>query len=254
MPATSTTVFNNRTLTFTEEDHSYIDDRNLEYDSVTTLLKNYSEPFDAQATAARMEREGKGVASELLAQWDATREEASTYGTLVHECIEQILCGIPITVTPRNEKDRSAMSRAWDFFRGDDAPTFEVLKCEAMLFHPDWLVSGTADLIARYPDGTILIGDHKTNADIHKPAYQGKTLSGPLSHLPDNSISKYTMQLNIYQALLVSAGYFPRDTKFRRELYWIPHTESPVEVIPLPEMQREAYEVILDWVHARVPF
>ena len=255
MPSTTTTKHKGFTLTFTEADHKYVDDRNMEYDSVTTMLGHYHEEFDAVATSERMEAQGKGKAENLRAGWDQIRDEATEYGTHVHEAIEQILSGGPITIKPQSDKEKSAMHRAWLYMTKTLMPSLDkVLKCEAVLFHPQWLIAGTADLIAREPDGTILIGDHKTNADIHKQPFQGRMMFDPVSHLPDCALSHYTLQLNIYQAMIVSAGYLPRTTKFKRSLFWIPHHSGDVERIDLPDMQREAYELILDWVHARVPF
>lgn len=37
-----------KTLTFTEKDHKYIDENNLVYTSVTTLLDKYKQPFDSE--------------------------------------------------------------------------------------------------------------------------------------------------------------------------------------------------------------
>jgi ATP-dependent exoDNAse (exonuclease V) beta subunit len=251
MPSSTSATHNSRTLTFTEAGHTYLDDRGLPYTSVTTLIHRYAQPFDAPAQAARMEAQGKGTAADLLAAWDAKRDASCDYGTRVHETAEAILQGLPPPHAPTSEKESAAFANVWDFINDKILPSFEVVGCEIMVFHPFWLIAGTIDLALRDKDGTIWICDWKTNAEIRAEGFRGQTMLSPVAHLPDCELSKYALQLATYQRILTEAEYLPRDTRFKRVLFHI--SESGVEPIYPPDLARDADTILLDTLTG-VPF
>ena len=67
-------------------------------------------------------------------------------------------------------------------------------------------------------------------------------------------MSKYGLQLSIYQQILVWAGYVPRTTKFERAVLWVKPEESVVEMIQLPDYEKEALSILLDWCTDKAPF
>ena len=254
MPNTTKTTMNGRTLCFEEESHTYTDDRNMQYDSVTTMLGHYGEKFDADAIAQRMEDQGKGKKEELKKEWEKNRDEACRFGTRVHEVAEDCLLGNAPRHKPESEKERIAMKAVWDYCKGEILPCYEIIKPELMVFHPEWHIAGTIDLPVRMDDGTVVILDFKTNTKIDREGFGGRTMKHPVGHLQDCAFSKYCLQLNIYQQILVHGKYVPPSTPFRRALLYVPPMEDRVEWIEVPEMKYEAMAVILDWVFARVPF
>ena len=52
---------------------------------------------------------------------------------------------------------------------------------------------------------SYIIADYKTNKDLLKN-YKGKTMIGPFSHLLDNPLNHYVIQLSYYQLLLEQVG------------------------------------------------
>lgn len=250
MPASSTARHKGITLTFTEADHKYTDDRGVTYTSVTTFLHQFFEPFDPEANAARMEAQGKGVASELIAGWERKRDEACEYGTRVHEVAEAALRGEEPPHQPRDERERLAFASVWSYSKKKILPAGKVIGPELMVFHPYWWLSGTIDLPVklssphRSTDGTVCILDWKTNGSIDREGFRGKMALDPISHLPDCNFTKYALQLNIYQQILLHGGYLPFGTKFKRGLLWVPPGENRVEYMEVPDLTAEALSCI----------
>lgn len=256
MPATSKVKHNGLTLTFTEADHKYVDSLGMTYTSVTTLLKHYFPQFDAEATAKRMEEEGKGNAMELLAEWDQKREDACDYGTRCHTIAEDALLGRKPSHTPRDDREKESFRLVWEYSKKQILGTLEVIKPELVVFKSGWCsgIAGTIDLPARSEDGTVHLLDWKTNAKLRSEGFQGQTALAPIEHMQDCEMSKYGLQLSIYQQILVWAGYVPRTTKFKRAVLWVKPEESVVEMIQLPDYEKEALSILLDWCTDKAPF
>lgn len=252
MPATSTAKFNNLTLTFTEADHKYIDDRGFEYTSVTTFLKRFFEPFNPDAVAARMAEQGKGDADELKAQWKAKGEAACDYGTRVHETAEAALRNEPPPHTPRTEKEKQAFRAVWEYSKKKILPHGKIIGPELMVFNPDWGLAGTIDLPVKLEDGTVMLLDWKTNESIPRTGFNDRKALDPVQHLQDCAWTKYCLQLNVYQQLLVSAGYLPRSTKFRRGILWV-NSAFEIEYMEVPDLTEEALNCVLSSL-SPVPF
>jgi len=74
------------------------------------------------------------------------------------------------------------------------------------MYHFKHLFAGTADIILfDTKTQTYIIADYKTNKDLLKN-YKGKTMLGPFSHLLDNPLNHYAIQLSYYQLLLEQVG------------------------------------------------
>ena len=79
-------------ITFTEDDHSYVDDFGIDYTSGTTLVKSAFEEFDAKKAAAIKSAKTGIPADQYIAEWKAAGERAAMEGTRAHEnCERQIL-------------------------------------------------------------------------------------------------------------------------------------------------------------------
>ena len=101
-------------ITFTEEDHSYVDEYGVEYTSGTTLVHRGFEAFDAQKAAEAKSAKTGVPASEYLREWDAKREEASRNGTRMHEnCENQILGRYDKLHAPQDDAERVEFRAAW---------------------------------------------------------------------------------------------------------------------------------------------
>ena len=236
-------------LYFEEEKHKYTDTNGNEYLSVTTLISDYYPKFDVNYWAHKKAREqGKSEAA-IKAEWERIKSEACERGTYTHNGIEDAIkdvsqfkdaikylfnseSGRCITVadipnmipTPLDvDKFREATDnkypeiyRVFDYYiqRG------YTIYSEIAVFLPDWLVSGTIDILCYKPTDFVIL-DWKTNRSglqfeagyfkkdkttipnqltdvwVHKTDKDSKMLP-PLSHLEDCNGNHYTMQLSSY--------------------------------------------------------
>ncbi|MEO0797385.1 MAG: hypothetical protein AAFX93_19715 [Verrucomicrobiota bacterium] len=197
-------------LTFTEADHRYVDSTGAEYASVTTVAKSDFPKFNAEAAAWRIAtREGRKV-DDVLAEWDATREAACTYGTRVHETAEDVLNGRPPRHTPSNDKEAIAFATAIEASHKLLA-RWELVETEKLVFSPHARIAGTLDLLMRDPEtGAYLVLDWKTNKQLTWEAFQDTTGTGRCAKVPDANLSHYSIQLSLYEFILRWEGYLPR--------------------------------------------
>lgn len=243
MPATSQAEHNGRTVTFRESNHSYTDDRGHIYVSVTTLLKDFFEQFDANKNASRMESEGKGEASVLKKQWKQKCEAACRYGTRVHETAEAILAGEKPPHEPESEKERAAFRAVWhycqDHFLND--PDVKILGSEIMVASQKHYIAGTIDLAIKR-GGAVYLFDWKTNEKIDGEGFRGAKAKHPISHLSDCNLTKYSLQLNVYEHILRAEEYITPDTVVKKALLLVRGGE--VEPIVIPDLPTETRDVV----------
>ena len=244
-------------IEFFEDTHKYvsvIDGKEVPYISGTQFLHKFFKPFDPNGEIAkRCATKERCTVEEIQARWAQAGKEATTLGTKVHECCEDIVLGKKetelrnIPSTPREEKMfANAVSMAKRFYSGLD-----ILGVEKIVFSPTLEIAGTIDLFARSKkDGTYIVIDHKTNKSIDLEDKWGKFALPPISHLHDINGVHYTLQLSLYQYLLKREGYVPRDAKFKLFLNHI--TEEKATLIPLPDYQSEIKDMVICWLAGEV--
>lgn len=234
---------------FDPEPHAYLfGDETLT--SVTTLIKKYFPQFDAPAVAARKAaREGVTV-EELLAKWDRRRDEASTFGSKVHQMAELIIqAGVDLgaadhlAVTEREKTYlttlKAALTRIGKFY--------DFVDCEKIIFSPGRKIAGTIDLLLRNKStGAYVIADWKTNREIRQAAYRDEVGHDICRTLPNCNFIHYSLQLCAYRELLVSEGYVADPCEVGSILIHLKTTPGGVgcEFLRPRELHREARDLI----------
>lgn len=202
----------NRAITFDPQEHVYRDDRNCLYTSATTLVKSFFPPFDSAKVASFCANKGKYKdmsVNDVLDAWEIKRNNAADKGNAIHEMAEEL-------ITERKDADDYAnsiyskyVSIIMDIKHDLKNKGWELVECEKIVFSPKFLVSGTVDAIFRHKDtGEYMIVDWKTNEEIKQKNYRTKAYE-PLHYLDDCNYNHYALQLNVYEELLVSEGYYP---------------------------------------------
>ena len=201
-------------ISFHEETHTYTIDGSKEgWTSCTTFIHSFFEHFDANAVIAKMMSSKKWpeskyygmTAEEIKAQWQASADEASSAGTRMHLDIEQWYNAEPVgnmaadgfTPNPSTEWDYfQAFERKWRIPKG-----FQPHRTEWLVFKEDIKLAGSIDMVYSKPDGTFAIYDWKRAKEMK---FENSWQSGkdPISHLPDTNYWHYSLQLNIYRAVL----------------------------------------------------
>jgi len=201
-------------IAFREEDHTYaIDGDRTGWTSCTTFIGSFYEHFDPDAVIAKMmsgrnwtqsKYYGK-TADEIKAGWNANGAEASEAGTRMHLDIEHYNNAEPVGNLAGDEYEANP-SKEWDFFmdyeKNHRIPRgFEPFRTEWLVFKEDIKLAGSIDMVYKKPDGTLAIYDWKRIEEL-KTENKYQSGLGPLAHLPDTNYWHYTMQLNVYRAII----------------------------------------------------
>lgn len=222
------------TLLFDPVPHKYYfeEEPDIKLTSVSTLIDLYGEKFDEDKMSKKIADKRKVSQEEILEEWKVTRNRASTKGTLYHA-----------------KKEREILSKAGVFKHPEFGGIKQALDItelkpgiypELIVYHPEYNLVGTADLVILYSDGTFDLSDYKTNAKLEFtgfPVYNPKThqrspkkMFAPISHLDDCKGIRYSLQLSAYSFMLQEAGYTPK--KLRIDHVQFDEDEQDIMIIP----------------------
>lgn len=191
------TPFN--TLTFKEEEHKYFVQGVPIKKSVSGLISDYYEHFDAEAVAPYSAAKLGITTEQILEQWAEINLESRVRGHRVHNFGEYYQFDRSLKPSCPQEE---AIVKFWA-----DLPEHIIpVAAELRMYHFIKLFAGTADIILfDTKTQTYIIADYKTNKDLFKN-YKGKTMLAPFSHLLDCPLNHYVLQLSYYQILLEQVG------------------------------------------------
>jgi hypothetical protein len=197
-------------LTFEEKRHKYYVEGQPINKSVSALIGEFYEHFDAKQVAPYSAAKMGLTTEEVLAHWAAINQESRDRGHRVHNFGE-------VYQFNRNLKPSCPQEEAIVKFWQDVPEHILPLAAELRMYHFKHLFAGTADIILfDTKTQTYIIADYKTNKDLFKN-YMGKTMIGPFSHLLDNPLNHYVIQLSYYQLLLEQVGV----KVSRRVIIWL---------------------------------
>ena len=180
-------------LYFDEGPHKYTDTLGNEYRSVTTLIGDYYNHFDADYWAHKKAREQGKSEKAIKAEWEKIKDEACTRGTATHNGIEDAIkdvskfknaikylenteSGRCVTIAdipklipqPLDvEKFKEATDNKYpEIYRVFDYYTSKgyIIYSEIGMFLIDYLISGTIDIFCYRPTDFVIL-DWKTNRD-----------------------------------------------------------------------------------------
>ncbi len=232
-------------ITFDEAAHTYIDNHDQEYVSATSFVGRFFPKFDAVAVSERCAR-GRNpkyagrTPEDIREEWADNARQSSEEGTNVHEYAEGLLKNwvqLPDPMSLRCERIFPHVEKAVQEIK----KTCDVIASEMIVFSPDLGIAGTIDLILYDPGKRkILIADWKTNKEISREAFGDRRALKPINHLSDTDISKYSLQLALYNLLLGREGYFAQNIPYTKKLIHL--REDGFQEIPLEDY---AYEIDL---------
>jgi hypothetical protein len=200
-------------ITFDEPSHTYFVEGEKMKSSVTEVVGNYFEKFEADLAISRMmngpswprpqyqhKNDGRPFTpEEIKRQWDNIGEYARNRGTWMHYNIERHFNGL----TPSD--DLIEFKQFLDFEK-DVVTKRGVLphRTEWRIAAPEYSLAGSVDFVGSLPDGTYCLIDWKRSKNLANSMSNtyGKLGKYPLDHLDDCEASKYFLQLNIYRHIL----------------------------------------------------
>jgi len=216
-------LFEQDKIYFDEETHAYFyKDSGRRLISPTTIIKQYSNPFDPDGTILKRCAAKKGITPEELdAEWKKIGSDARDKGHSIHFSFEHYIKTNEIL----DDDNKDIIKDFQDNVRIDLEGT---LYPEVTLFNLDYGIAGRTDLIHNWWENIVDCLDFKTNKKISKFSF-GKYMYYPLNHLPDASFFHYECQLSLYSLMLEAQGYCPR----KLNLLWINPKKRKLEVIPV---------------------
>lgn len=217
--------YNQNFLFFDEGPHKYTDTFGNEYRSVTTLIGDYYNHFDADYWAHKKAREQGKSEKAIRAEWDRIRNEACERGTKTHNGLEDAIKEVSkfknaIKYLYNNESGRvitiadipaliptpldvEEFKKATNYKYPEIYEVFEfytskgyIIYSEIGAFLMDYLISGTIDLFLYRPTDFVIL-DWKTNRDGLKfeAGYYKKDKSTIPNQLTDEWVKKRQFML-----------------------------------------------------------
>lgn len=203
-------------LKFQDEGHKYFSDDGFDWVSVTKLVEQFKEPFDAPAVAERCSKgknpkyKGKTV-EQILEIWDKEKNRAANLGTWYHNQREAdtLACN---TIT-RDGIELPIVSPTMDGAL-KLAPNQKLdpgIYPELLVYLKSASVCGQADRVEVVGD-RVDVYDFKTNKEIKFRGYEfwdgsRKKMLGPLRHLDDCEFNHYALQLSVYMFIILKHNW-----------------------------------------------
>ena len=202
-------------IVFNADDHSYksLDDENIKWISVTTLVSHFKKPFDAKKTAAKVTKNKNskwfGIEPDVIQKiWNDESDRSITLGTWYHNQRENDLCslasmereGVTVPVFKPNEVREGVKVAPSQKLEPGVYP-------EHMVYLRSAGICGQSDLV-EVVNGKVNIIDYKTNKEIKKESYvnwEGVSdkMAPPVDSLDDCNFYHYALQLSIYMYIIL---------------------------------------------------
>ena len=263
-------------IKFNSEDHSYKDENGLKFTSVTELIGNFKEPFDADKIAEKCSKgrgKWKGIPpEEIKAIWDKEKDRACELGNWYHDQREMDVRGCDTL-----EKE----GRVLPIFNPIEKDGIKIASNQRLSegIYPEHLVylksahiCGQIDRL-EVIDEYVNIIDYKSNKEIKMESYVNwegisKKMSDPIAHLEDCNFNHYALQMSLYMFMVLkqNPGLKPgkltiQHVKFKeagRDKYDYPILElnngepiiDSIEYIDCPYLKKEVFSILL-WFKGR---
>lgn len=236
---------------FFEEDHHYEYKGQRIGISVTRLIEEYTNEFNAEEVAEKVAIRDNKTVQEVLDEWKQKNEYACIKGTLCHEFAQEQwkfdeAC---VTLSKRlmdnnlsyDENIPKIVMQATNF-RLDYRDRLEHLADEFVIGSEDYSIASAIDhlFINKLTGGLVLV-DYKTNSDIHKNEKYAKSMKVPLSHLKDYTLNHYYIQLSIYKYLVEKYTNLKIEEMFI--VYFSENIEN-YEIIDVPYLYEEVKKIL----------
>ena len=188
-----------------------------------------------------MARAKKGITeAEIKLEWN----DAARLGTRVHANMEHMMNGKPPPIKPDTMRERQIMAAGWDAMQAIKNAEWIPLAAEKMVLGLAWKLAGTIDAIFRRGNEVMLV-DWKTNKAIRKSGFNGAKMLKPVQWLDDCEFIKYSLQLNLYERILIMEGYLPSVSETRKQLVHL--TPDGFKVIQVKKCMRLKLSCLIIW-------
>jgi len=189
-------------ITFDPVPHKYTVNGDTDYISVTTWNHSHFEKFNSDVVIDKMMNSNNWVNSkyygktkdEIKKMWSDNGKEASSAGTKMHFDIECFYNKLEV------KNDSVEFSYFLKFH--NDFQHLIPYRTEWMVYDTELKLSGSIDMIYQDKNGNLRIYDWKRSKEIKKNNKWQNSKTECIAHLPDCNFWHYSLQLNMYKAIL----------------------------------------------------
>lgn len=197
---------------FVEKTHCYYyNGKQVKY-SVTQYISRFFEPFDSEAISKKYADKHHLNQQDVLAEWERKGKISAIAGTAIHSFMENAKRGKTFEIDYSAAIDAGLYSEVKE--------RVEILLPQAIAFHEDTInklypihleyTVGIEDILAGNIDmlcwnsyaQEFQIWDYKNLKEFTTSNYFGKWAKHSFSHLQDCSLTHYSIQLNMYKAII----------------------------------------------------
>ena len=200
-------------LIFKSENHTYESiNEDISWLSVTSLISNFKQPFDADVIAAKSSRSKKSkwygmTPEEIKAAWKSESNRATSLGTWYHNCREADICGLTTIQRDGVEIPIFKPTEIGGIKHAPDQKLVNGMYPEHLVYLKSAGICGQSDLV-EVINGRVNITDYKTNKEIKLEGYTNwegmrQKMQSPISHLDDCHFNHYAIQLSIYLYIIL---------------------------------------------------
>lgn len=220
-------------LLFDEPTHTYwwVDgDNRTKLTSVSTLVSEYTKPFDSDKMAFFVAKKRGVTKEEVLQEWAADNKNSCDIGSEIHMVFEDWFK----RNKPPEEKHKQMFD---DFMQLFPYTNKDVILSEIQLADVKYNIAGTSDIVVELADGKHFdICDFKTNKKFDYYSKYNEYLLPPINFLQNCKMNIYGLQLSLYAYL-----YEKTTGKKLRKLtiYYRDRVKNTWQVIHIPYMRCE---------------
>lgn len=231
----------------------YPEDHHYEYKgeqigiSVTRLIEEYAQEFNAEVIAERVAtKEGRSV-QDVLEEWEYKNDFSVHKGSTCHEYVQakwELKYYEPDYFDHSIEYFEAVekIKKQADKFKSDYKDKLELIANEEIIGSTDYDIASAVDsLFINKQTGGLVLVDYKTNSDIHKNEKYAKNMQVPLNHLKDDSITHYAIQISIYKYLIEKYAELKVDEWF---IVWFSENNEEYQIINVPYLKNEVQEIL----------
>ena len=231
---------------FFEEDHHYEYKGQRVGISVTRLIEEYCNEFDAETIAERVATKQNKTIQQVLDEWQYKNKFACEKGSTCHEYAQSLWSGNEWNLIDFDDKEyyvavNNIQIQAMQF-KEDYQDRLEHLADEFVVGSEEYDIASAIDhlFINKLTGGLVLV-DYKTNSDIHKTEKYAKNMKVPLQHMKDFTLNHYYIQLSIYKFLIEKYTGLKVSEMF---IVWFSENIENYEIIEIPYLEKEVIKIL----------
>jgi ATP-dependent exoDNAse (exonuclease V) beta subunit len=236
---------------FFSDDHHYELDGEKVGTSVTTLIHDFTNPFDKEKVAMNQAIKYGVDKDEILENWRLENLFSTVKGTLVHEYAQGLWNGEEVlpNYDEIKEVDINRLKKAFDSssrqalkFYNDYKDKLSVFKDEFIVGSREYDIAGSIDnlLYFKEDNGLVLI-DYKTNKEIKYNSFGSKKMLYPIDNIEDCNYVHYCLQLNIYKYFIEKYAGINIKKTF---IVYFDENKDNYEIIRIKNLKNEAIKLL----------